>query len=357
VAQQQSDLIEQSNLIATVNEQRIQAQEIFMNNMINSFQTMIRAQMQQFAEEAEKSHAVIKKSNDGLQATNELLDKGAKCIVDNVDRSSKSLISNVQMVRANDDKMSEVIKGTKKRLDRIAITSSKHQEMVKGFSVKAEDSMSKLSSIEDASDQLFASMKENEGNCTKHLSEIVGKEAIAGYKEILEVGENMLNHCNENVISDCSSTFDEIMSPRKAMVEGVKNEMENVSLAISSGKDEIKQIAESLSRKGEESVVFVLDKEKSFGNKVKKRGEQMEATVEKLTFSIGKLEDLTDVTVTNSCVQMKAVKSQLKGFSSNAIRCNEDVAKVESRNEWAYTEELSSTPSVEKILQGIPAYL
>merc|ERR1712071_495887 len=83
-----------------------------------------------------------------------------------------------------------------------------------------EDSMSKLSSIEDASDQLFASMKENEGNCTKHLSEIVGKEAIAGYKEILEVGENMLNHCNENVISDCSSTFDEIMSPRKAMAEG-----------------------------------------------------------------------------------------------------------------------------------------
>ena len=83
-------LVEQRNMIAAVNEDRVKAEEAFIYNMIVIFQSMTLTQMQKLVHENEKVHMKLKLNNDSLQASKNSLENSAKRILEKENDSSGS---------------------------------------------------------------------------------------------------------------------------------------------------------------------------------------------------------------------------------------------------------------------------
>jgi hypothetical protein len=290
--------------------------------------------------------------NQELMQTNADVGESAKKIFENVASTNSSLQDHAEAVRENESIVSSVLKVTESVLGDIESACNEQEIESTNFTEKASKTIeeSKTADLADVGETTQV-IKDEFEKCSIHLTTCLHEDAQKSVDQLSELTKDAFAFVRKEVIENTkSSVTRDVELPSSDLSTQIRGSIDNVGSHVDAAEEKIQtmgkdhcSLAESMKEHiGSESSQIeqgLIHQKSDIG----KHEEALKAALEGYEKNVLGLLSESEKHATEG-------KEAICGFSQNVIRIDEDTPKVADRKIPIYSEELTSTPSVEMIL-------
>merc|ERR1711957_343258 len=247
----------------------------------------------------------------------------------------------------------EIIEKTMVTLVDIAEHSDSHGALMSKFAGKATSCVAEMEKQDLCTDQILEDVNKDGNACRNYLSETVLKETKEHISSLTKAGSSIGSYSTEDVVTNNKNALDELMGPRKDVVENFSRAISEVSNSVSTGEKSVAKMVMEQCNAADGLCIGVKAAGRRYADDhaPRFRADATDRRDEQVNATTAFAEEAGDA-LSDAAAQTTALAGNLDGFVGGPLmQSKERVLDVPLRKVYTYEERLTSTPHAEEIIR------
>ena len=344
-------LIRQQEALGQESRRQQAMRDEFTKRVMEGVQMVVKSQIEQIVLEHSLFISSIDSRNAELIDTSGQLRLGSTTILQNVDDTKVALCKALESAVGSDRDMRDVAQESRVCLEGIRNTSIRGKDDMSCHTASARRFIDDLNGQDTNLGRAVESMlSESQAYSDKDMNQILN-ESTYNVSQLTKAGISMFDYSTKVLATGMKMSLQSVQNERPLVSENLRKNLDKATHTSRSTEEAVKDIVNTMAQVTDMVGGDVESKINTFNSvNVPRDRAVMDTHKESLLQMINDCQNLSNSLVSSSSSGLRTSRGRVLQFANNVVGIDKNVASVDLRRNFVFSDKLSVTPATDIIL-------